>query len=98
MSGVDQQEFVTLTVYMSRDIAEVSRVLQALVRLPVQIERFNANLVDKDVSTVRGLEELVAPVMRLAVVATLDGPRQLERVTKSLNRLVSVYKVQAVVC
>lgn len=97
MPGVDQQEFVTLTVHMSRDIAEVSRVLQALVKLPVRIERFNANLVGRDVSDVRGLEALGTPVMRLAVVATIDGPRQLERVTKSLNRLVSVYKVQAVV-
>jgi acetolactate synthase small subunit len=97
MAGVDQLEFVTLTVYMNRDVAEVARVLQVLVRLPVQIERFNANLVARDSHPVRSLEAAGGPVMRLAIVATMDSARELERLTKSLNRLVSVYKVQAVV-
>lgn len=97
MAAVDQLEFVTFTVYMDRDIAEVSRLLQVLVRLPVQIERFNANLVARDFRSVRNLEAEGAPVMRLAVVATMDSARELERVTKCLNRLISVYKVQTVV-
>lgn len=92
---MEQPESVTLTVYMQVDVAELARVLQMMVKQPMQIERFNANLVARDFSHVSGLEYVQEPVMRLAIVGTVGCSREVERATKALNRLVSVFKVIA---
>lgn len=85
--------FVTLTVYLDEDVAEVSRVLQMMVRQPLAMERFNVHLVPGDVRSVKGLEQVRRPVIRLAIIGTSRSDADLERTTKSLNRLVSVLKV-----
>lgn len=92
---LNQLGFVALTVYMKNDIAEVSRVLQLMVRQPVQIERFNAHLLPHAFTHIKGLESIDEPIMRLAIVGTVSSASELERATKALNRLVSVFKVVA---
>ncbi|MFI5426575.1 hypothetical protein [Aeromicrobium sp. UC242_57] len=70
-------------------------MLQMLVRLPVQVERFSARVTPHDVSNVRGIESVGEPVMCLVVVATVDDARHVERLTKTLNKSASVFKVVA---
>ena len=85
--------FVALTVYMKRDVAEVSRLMSMLVRQPLELERFNVHFVPSDVSNVNGLERAADPVIRVAIIATARSQSELERTTKALNRLVTVLKV-----
>lgn len=92
---MDQSVFVMLSIYMHRDFAEVARVAQTLVRQPIQIERFNADLVPRDVSSINGLEKADFPVIRLVVAANMRAISDVEHTTKSLNRIVSVVKVIA---
>lgn len=95
IAPIDDFQMVGITVYMRRDVAEVGRVLQVLTRLGWEIDRFNANFGPFDVRYVRGLEVPGVPVMRLAIVGALKEKREVERITKALNRMVDVYKVIA---
>lgn len=87
--------FLALTVYMKQDLAEVARVLQMLVKQPLGIERFNVHLAPTDVATVKGLERMQEPVIRLAIIGTPRSDNEVESATKALNRLISVFKVVA---
>ena len=92
--AMDTMEVVGFTVYMSADVAEVSRVLQVLVRQSIRIERFNANLKEVEHGYVQGRQmSHNISAMRLVIVGSVAGPSDVERATKLLNRLVSVYKV-----
>jgi hypothetical protein len=95
VADVGQLRFVVLTIYMAPDLAEVARILQALVRLPLTVQRFNAHVAAVDVTGIGGLDSLPGPVMQLVVVGS-GGSHELERTTKALNRLVGVYKVRVI--
>lgn len=88
------RRLVALTVYMSPDLAEVARVLTVLARYRVAIQRFDANLSPVDTRHVSGLESLSHPVMQLGIVGMVVSDHEVERMTKTLNRLISVFKVK----
>ena len=89
----DAQEVVGLTIYMRLDVAEVSRILQMLVRERLTIDRFNANFSQIDLSHVAGLNHVDVPLMKLVVVASVASTHEIESATKALNRLLDVVKV-----
>lgn len=89
----DRSAPVMLKIYLRPDLAEVMRVLQALVRLPIVVERFDAHLSYSAIQLAGNRDRWPGPFMRVAVVGSIDGARDVERVTKALNKVVSVYKV-----
>lgn len=96
VAGPDEQAsgLVVLTVYARADLAVCSRVLQAFTIRPFTVERVVADLSRFDHREVRGLEDVDGPVMRIALVVSLQRDNDLERVGKLLNRVVDVYKVE----
>jgi hypothetical protein len=87
-------QLVVLTVYARPSLAVCSRVLQQLIRRRVFVERVMADFSGSDHRGVKGLETLQSPVLRISVVASIADNHELEQITKLINRIVDVYKVQ----
>lgn len=85
---------VVLTIYTPADLAVCSRILQVLTLRRVRVERFVADCSKFDCSEVRGLGSIREPVMRLSVVVSIEGDLELDQLTKYLNRVIGVYKVE----
>ncbi|MCR1781315.1 hypothetical protein KVF89_02110 [Nocardioides carbamazepini] len=85
---------VVLTVYARADLAVCSRVLQTFTVRQFAVERLVADLSRFDHRAVKGLEDVRGPVMRIALVLSLQREDDLERAGKLLNRVVDVYKVE----
>jgi hypothetical protein len=90
---MSQAKPVELTVYMTADVAELSRVLQMLVRQPMDVGRFDGDLTAGDYTQVSGLEDVREPIMRLTMTGSVTHHADIERASKALNRIVSVFKV-----
>ncbi len=85
--------FLNLSVYMTLDLIEVVRVMQTLVRQKLDAKQLNVYMSPRSMAHVRGLEKLEEPVMVLKVTALVWDATTVERTSKALNRLVSVFKV-----
>lgn len=96
VAGPDEQVagLVILTVYARADLAVCSRVLQTFTIRRFTVERIVADLSRFDHRAVKGLEDVDGPVMRVALVISLQRDNDLERVGKLLNRIIDVYKVE----
>ncbi|WP_235734397.1 hypothetical protein [Nocardioides alcanivorans] len=85
---------VVFTVYARSDLGVCSRVLQVLALRQARVECFVADCTTFDHTLVRGLTDVSGDVMRLSVVVSIDGDSELDQLTKYLNRVVDVYKVE----
>ena len=85
---------VVLTVYAKADVAVCGRILQRLSLHRVVVERIVADFSRFDHRGIRGLEGIESPPVRISVAASIADHHQLERITKALNKLVDVYKIQ----
>ncbi|KQY55833.1 hypothetical protein ASD11_15135 [Aeromicrobium sp. Root495] len=83
-----------LTVYSRRSVTVGCRVLQAVASREFLIERFIADFSNFNHKKVKGLEQVTDDVMRTTVVISLQHPADQDRIGKSLNRVVDVYKVE----
>lgn len=86
---------VALTIYARPGILVCSRILQILEVRGITVERIVVDFGPCDHGELRGLDLGAGPVMRLSVVASLDGEREIERLTSFLNRVIDVYQVVA---
>ncbi|MFI5429540.1 hypothetical protein [Aeromicrobium sp. UC242_57] len=85
---------IVLTVYARGDVAVCGRVLQGFTLRRFAVERFIADFSGFDHRLVRGLEDVRGEVLRMTIVVSLPSHDVLERISKFLNRVVDVYKVE----
>lgn len=87
-------QLVVLTVYARADTSVCGRVLQVLTMRQVVVERLVADFSRFDHSEIKGLADVVEPVMRISVAASVPGERGANQLTKFLNRIVDLYKIE----
>ena len=85
---------VVLTVYARADLTVCSRILQAVTVRRFTVERLVADLSSFDHTQVRGLDQIRERVMRISLVASIEGDHEVERLGKLLHRMIDVYRVE----
>lgn len=83
-----------LTVYARGDVAVCSKVLQGFTVRRFAVERLIVDFSRFDARGVRGLESVRGELLRMTIVVSLPHHDDLERISKFLNRIVDVYKVE----